>query len=197
MGFRANGALAPEVWPMVPFAPKPARRICPGARPVAKRRRPTRRGRRPRKPRPPGPPRRPLPRSGPPRRSRPSPSLSSPSGRSPRPPQRRQRRRNRPRSASPRRSRMSRVDNEARPTLPGGFRPAPRAGRADRRTRCAQHSKLLSACAPRLHARGAAVLERFSEVCGRRLRVRVSMVGLRGEHGAAAAEARWVTWQSR
>jgi cobalt-precorrin-5B (C1)-methyltransferase len=43
----------------------------------------------------------------------------------------------------------------------------------------------------------AAVLERFSEECGRKLRVRVAMVDFEGEHVVAATEARWVTWQSR
>ncbi|MGP4018214.1 cobalt-precorrin-5B (C(1))-methyltransferase [Saccharopolyspora sp. 5N708] len=60
-----------------------------------------------------------------------------------------------------------------------------------------QRSGLLTACAHRLCEQVAAVLERFSEECGRRLRVRVAMVDFDGEHVVAATEARWVKWQSR
>jgi cobalt-precorrin-5B (C1)-methyltransferase len=60
-----------------------------------------------------------------------------------------------------------------------------------------QRSDSLSACAHRLCELVAAVLERFSEECGRRLRVRVAMVDFEGEHVVAATDARWVTWRSR
>ncbi|GAA2356534.1 cobalt-precorrin-5B (C(1))-methyltransferase [Saccharopolyspora halophila] len=60
-----------------------------------------------------------------------------------------------------------------------------------------QRSGVFSACAHRLCELVAAVLERFSEECGRRLRVRVAMVDFEGEHVVAATEARWVTWQSQ
>ncbi|SFS35102.1 cobalt-precorrin-5B (C(1))-methyltransferase [Saccharopolyspora flava] len=60
-----------------------------------------------------------------------------------------------------------------------------------------QRGDHFSACAHRLCELVAAVLERFSEECGRRLRVRVAMVDFEGEHVVAATEARWVTWQSR
>ncbi|MEV4646975.1 cobalt-precorrin-5B (C(1))-methyltransferase [Saccharopolyspora sp. NPDC049426] len=60
-----------------------------------------------------------------------------------------------------------------------------------------QRGDCFSACAHRLCDLVAAVLERFSEECGRKLRVRVAMVDFEGEHVVAATEARWVTWQSR
>ncbi|MFC7340745.1 cobalt-precorrin-5B (C(1))-methyltransferase [Saccharopolyspora griseoalba] len=60
-----------------------------------------------------------------------------------------------------------------------------------------QRGEVLSACAHRLCELVAAVLERFSEECGRRLRVRVAMVDFEGEHVVAATDARWVTWRSR
>ena len=60
-----------------------------------------------------------------------------------------------------------------------------------------QRSGVFSACAHRLCDLVAAVLERFSEECGRRLRVRVAMVDFEGEHVVAATDARWVTWRSR
>jgi cobalt-precorrin-5B (C1)-methyltransferase len=60
-----------------------------------------------------------------------------------------------------------------------------------------QRGDYFSACAHRLCELVAAVLERFSEECGRKLRVRVAMVDFEGEHVVAATEARWVTWQSR
>ncbi|GAA4855342.1 cobalt-precorrin-5B (C(1))-methyltransferase [Saccharopolyspora cebuensis] len=60
-----------------------------------------------------------------------------------------------------------------------------------------QDAGLLPACAHRLCTSVAAVLERFSEETGRRLRARVAMVDFEGEHVVAATEARWVTWRSR
>jgi cobalt-precorrin-5B (C1)-methyltransferase len=51
----------------------------------------------------------------------------------------------------------------------------------------------LSACSHRLCALVAAVLERFSAECGRKLRARVAMVDFTGEHVVAATETRWVT----
>jgi cobalt-precorrin-5B (C1)-methyltransferase len=55
----------------------------------------------------------------------------------------------------------------------------------------------LSACADRLCVMVAAILERFSVECGRRLRARVAMVDFTGEHVVGATEARWVTWRSQ
>ena len=51
----------------------------------------------------------------------------------------------------------------------------------------------LGACAHRLCALVASVLERFSEECGRTLRARVAMVDFTGERVVAATETRWVT----
>jgi cobalt-precorrin-5B (C1)-methyltransferase len=58
-----------------------------------------------------------------------------------------------------------------------------------------QERDLLSACSHHLCHLVAAVLERFSAQCGRKLSARVAMVDFAGEQVVAATDATWVTFR--